>query len=429
MRRLLIAAALALAASACSKNSSAPAPSSAAGDKAGMPAGHPAVPAKPAAPPIPKDLAEKLGPLQERMKAEPRSFAAAAAVGDLLFDNSRYVDAVDLYRQALERGAETLTLLDEVSVKAPAKLPQAKDAGCESGTAAAVPDNDSKARARRDKGDFGAAVVCARAAAAPILGTASRRAQALFLVGNVDQAVGEYEKVLKRDPDAAEALFFLGALQLNRRGAGPAGLQAAAGAWKHFLEVAPKDHPRRAEVEKTLPSVENALANAAKAGPPAADLPPGHPPMEGAAEGEAPKGPGMGMGAMGGMAGMGAAGHEGHEGIEPPVDLEKALGEAESALAKGDGATAAKAYMGAMNSAPDDPRVQAGLAASQFLKGTAMAQKVFEVAVARDPKAVDDLAGRLSQKGNAGLARTLRQQLLVAAPDYAAKTDLKSRAK
>ena len=47
------------------------------------------------------------------------------------------------------------------------------------------------------------------------------------------------------------------------------------------------------------------------------------------------------------------------------------------------------------------------------------ATKVFEVAAARDPKAVDELAGRLQQKGNPGLARTLRQQLMVAAPDYA----------
>ncbi len=420
MRRLLVAAVVALAvATACNKSSTPAPPSQAA--KPGMPAGHPAVPARPAAPPpLPKELADKLAPLQERMKAEPRSFAAAAAVGDLLFDSARYLDAVDTYRQALERAAETLALLEEVSVKAPARLPAAKDAGCEASGAAAVQENDAKARASRDKGDLGAAVVCVRQAAAPVLAAASRRAQALFLLGNVDQALAEYGKILRRDPDHAESLFFVGALQLNRRGAGQAGMQAAASAWKRFLEVAPKDHPRRAEVDKTLPAVESALANAAKAGPPSAgELPAGHPPMGGAPAGKAPES----MGMMGG--GMGT----GHDGIAPPADLEKALDEAESMLAKGDGAAAAKAYMGAMNSAPDNPRVQAGLAASQFLKGTAMAQKVFEVAVARDPKAVDDLAGRLAQKGNPGLARTLRQQLAVTAPDYAAKTDLKSRAK
>lgn len=418
MRRLLFACLLALAAAACNKTSG-PAAAPAPGAKPAMPLlpGHPAAPAKPAPPPLPKELADKLALLQEKMKAEPRSFAAAVAVGDLYLDGSRLVDAVDAYRQALERGAETLSLLDALSAQArpasgPAAAEEARERGCAVAGPADVEAADAKARQLRDRADGDGALACARAAARPILDTAARRAQALFLVGNVDQAVAEYEKVLRRDPGHAESLFFLGALQLNRRGAGQSGLQAAAQAWKRFLEVAPKDHPRRAEVEKTLPSVETALANVAKAQPGAGALPSGHPPMDGA--GEMPKG----MGAMGG-----------HAGAEAPADLDKALDEAETALAKGDAAAAVKVYLGAMNAAPDDARVQAGLAATQFLKGSAMAQKIFDVAVARDPKAVDDLAGRLAQKGNPGLARTLRQQLVEAAPDYAARTDLKARAK
>lgn len=420
MRRLLFACLLALVAAACNKTSGPPA-TPAPGAKPARPLGPPAAPARPAPPPLPKELADKLAPLQEKMKAEPRSFAAAVAVGDLYYDGSRLVDAVDAYRQALERGSETLSLLDELSARArppaagpanPAVADEESKRGCKVAGSADVEAADAKARQLRDEADADGALACARAAARPILDTAARRAQALFLVGNVDQAVAEYEKVLKRDPGHAESLFFLGALQLNRRSAGRSGLQAAAEAWRRFLVVAPKDHPRRAEVEKTLPSVETALANADKAQPGAAAPASGPPPKDGA--GERPEG----MGAMGG-----------HAGAEAPADLDKALDEAETALAKGDAAAAVKAYLGAMNAAPDDARVQAGLAATQFLKGTAMAQKIFDVAVARDPKAVDDLAGRLTQKGNPGLARTLRQQLVEAAPDYAARTDLKARAK
>ena len=122
---------------------------------------------------------------------------------------------------------------------------------------------------------------------------------------------------------------------------------------------------------------------------------------------------------------------EGGHPVAPdaPADVEQALEQAESALAQGDGAAAARLYMSAMNSRPDDGRVQAGLAASQFLKGSAMAERVFNVAATHDPKAVDDLATRLQKRGNPGLARTLLQQLAAAAPDYAEKAKVKERAK
>jgi len=141
------------------------------------------------------------------------------------------------------------------------------------------------------------------------------------------------------------------------------------------------------------------------------DLPPGHPSMGDGPNAMPSMPPSMPAGAMG--AAM--------PGAHASASLEQSMDAGEEALARGDGAAAVRAYMGAMSSGSDDPRLQAGLAASQFLKGSAIAQRVFEVAAARDPKAIDELAGRLQAKGNPGLARTLRQQLAVAAPDYASK--------
>ena len=395
MRNLPTALLLALGLAACTKpatpataaEKAAPAP--AAAPKA-MPPGHPAL----AAGSMPPELAQKAKPLQEKMNAEPRSFEAAAALGDLYYDNARYPEAVDTYRLAGERAKDVLDLFDELVAQRPAAKVACALASKEVGAL------DQKARELRDRKDAAGALSCARAAIAPVLAATSRRATALFLVGNVDTALAEYDKVLTRDPDAPDALFFTGALLVNRRGAGAPELARAAKTWKHYLEVAPKDHPRRPEVDKTLPQVEAALAKApAEPAQPPAGHPPagGMPPGMAMGEGHPSVGgmpPGMAMDegqpSVGGMPqGMG----EGHPGGEAPVDVDKALAQAEAALAQGDGAAAARLYMGAMNARPDDGRVQAGLAASQFLKGSAMAERVFNVAAARDPKAVDELAG------------------------------------
>jgi tetratricopeptide (TPR) repeat protein len=437
--RSLAAAGLILAAAACSKSTTPaapPPPAPPAAEPAGhaaaqMPGGHPSV----AATRLPDEAAAKLAALQERVAKEPRAFEPAVLVADLYYDNARYPDAVDAYRAALERSAETLALYDELVAKKPA--PATDLAGCEAG-AGRVEANDKAARALRDKGDAPHAFACARQAVAPLFTAMSRRASALFLVGNIDSALGEYEKLLQRDPDMADPLFFTGALLINRRGANAADFARAQKSWEHFLRVAPKDHPRRGEVEKTLPQIAKALENAsgALAGPVADqpdELPAGHP----AIGGDAKPGRMGAVGPVGAMGGMGAPGSgmampEGHpavEGAPAPADVDKALDQAEEALAKGDGAAAARLYMGAMSARPDDGRVQAGLAASQFLKGSAMAERVFNVAATHDPKAVDELAGRLKAKGNPGLSRTLLQQLATANPEYSEKAKVRDRAK
>jgi tetratricopeptide (TPR) repeat protein len=401
MRTFLILAVASLA--ACSK--SAPPPAATPPPQA-MPPGHPQV-AAPAAP-LPKELQEKAAALAALAKREPRAFAPQAALGALYYDANRYPEAVDAYREALDRAKETLALFDEVQ-KAWGKPPQAQ-AGCADASAGKVEANDQQARALRDKGDLAGALSCARQAIGPLLVAMSQRANALFLVGNVDSALAEYDKVLQRDPDLPDALFYTGALLVNRRGAGAGEFARAQKHWKRFLEVVPKNHPHRAEVETTLPQLEKAIANAAAQPqePAGGEMPPGHPAV---GAGDAP------------------SGHPAIEGAEKPADVDQALEKAEEALAKGDGPEAAKLYMGAMSARPDDGRVQAGLAASQFLKGSAMAERVFGVAASNDPKAVDELAERIKKKGNTGLARTLLQRLLVANPGYAEKAKVKERAK
>jgi tetratricopeptide (TPR) repeat protein len=361
--------------------------------------------------PLPPEVQAKLSAAQDRMAQQPRSFDAARAVADVLFDAGRLVEAVAAYQQAADRARDTLALLDELAAKKPDRPGDPSALSCAPASAERVEVNDLRARQLREAGDAAGAWTCARQAAAPVLEALVRRANALFLVGNVDPALAEFEKVLLRDPDLPEALFYTGGLLLNRRAATAADLARAQKAWTRFLEVAPKDHPRRAEVEKTLPELAEALAR------PAADPHAGHD-HGSAGTGDAPM-----------PAGHPAVPGSPHPGAAEVADADQAMEEAEGALAQGDGPTAARLYMGIMNVRPDDPRMQAGLAASQFLKGSAMAERVFSVAATNDPKAVDELAARLGKRGNPGLARTLLQRLAAANPDYARKADLKARMK
>ncbi len=401
MNRSLLALVLAPLLAGCPKASEPPP----------APARAPSPPAMPGPRPLAPEVEAKLQTAKERMAQQPRSFDAARAVADVLFEAGRLVEAVGAYQQAAERARDTLALLDELAAKKPERPGDPAALVCAPASAERVEVNDMRARQLREAGDVASAWTCARQAAAPVLEALVRRANALFLVGNVDPALAEFEKVLLRDPDHAEALFYTGGLLLNRRAATAADLARAQKVWTRFLEVAPKDHPRRAEVEKTLPELAEALARPAadlhaghdhgSAGPGEGAMPSGHPPIAGVA----------------------------HPGAADVADADQAMEEAEGALAQGDGPAAARLYMGIMNVRPDDPRMQAGLAASQFLKGSAMAERVFSVAATNDPKAVDELAARLARRGNPGLARTLLQRLAAANPEYAQQAGLKARMK
>jgi tetratricopeptide (TPR) repeat protein len=279
-----------------------------------------------------------------------------------------------------------------------------------------------RAREHKAKGKRAAAKVCAREALRPLTALLARRASAYFLLGNPEQAVEEHERALERDPSALESLFFVGAIHFDAHGDDVPRLERAAEAWRRFAELTEPSHPRHDVVVRMLPEVERAIqAGGVSKVKPATEPAPS--PSHSAADV-----------AGGGAASLPPVSKEMMKAIEstprgPELDaaLAKYVEQGEEALARGDGEAAAQMYRSVMPYQPKNARAQAGMAAAQLLKGAGMAERVLAVAVESDPRAVDLLADRLKQKGNAALARTIWQKLSALAPDYSAKVGLEAK--
>src|SRR5471032_3058472 len=53
----------------------------------------------------PKQLLAVVDQMAAQLKDKPKTFEVLAAIGNLYYENARYLDAVDTYRQALARSA------------------------------------------------------------------------------------------------------------------------------------------------------------------------------------------------------------------------------------------------------------------------------------------------------------------------------------
>lgn len=71
--------------------------------------------------------------------------------------------------------------------------------------------------------------------------------RAYYYAGDPDSAIAEFEKVLKVDPNNANALYNLGLIKWQHK----FDADAAVAAWQQLLKKNP-NHPRRAEVEKLI---------------------------------------------------------------------------------------------------------------------------------------------------------------------------------
>ena len=71
--------------------------------------------------------------------------------------------------------------------------------------------------------------------------------RAYYYSGDPDDALAEFEKVLKSDPDNANALFNVGMVKWQ----GKFDVEGALAAWQQILKKFP-NHPRRAEVEQLV---------------------------------------------------------------------------------------------------------------------------------------------------------------------------------
>lgn len=388
-----------------------------------LPPGHPGAPQEPTA----KELLAKVEAMKEQLKDKPKTIEITVALGSLYYDNGRYLDAIDYYRQAAAQGAGLVKSYREIQAADPGvKAAELKAAGCDRDT---LRDSDpmmARAQELQKQGKKAEALACATEAVRPVVMAHQRRGNAFYLVGNPAEAVKEHERALELDPDNAESLFFRGAIIFDSQGDDVAQLELAQQSWKHFLAVAP-DSPRAKAVKTMMPQLEKAIALGGvsklpkPAGPEVADDGPmgGPPPM---ASGPAPLDPGA------------AQAIESTE-ITPELvqGFAKILDQATGQLAKGDvdGARTnivrvfpfvmADLQKGPQGKIPPEVRARAQALMGVYMstKGAPMAQSLLGMACGADPKAVDALGDALEAQGDAEHAKLLWTALTQQAPDYA----------
>ena len=223
-----------------------------------LPPGHPPLAPQPDA----KELLKQVDAMKEQLKDRPKSTEIALALGNLYYENSRYLEAIDSYRQAEETAAplekKYADLRAKVGPKAkPAKAPAACALGQDRGSEAVAAEGDKLVAAKPAE-----ALACYQEALAPARLAHARRGNAFYLVGNADGARAEHETVLASDPDYVESLFFLGAMTLEEAQGDKAKLAEGKRYWQRLLEVAP-DSPRAALVKENLPKADTIFAKRA----------------------------------------------------------------------------------------------------------------------------------------------------------------------
>ena len=396
--RLLAFAALLLA--ACS---SPPAPAAA---DAGVPLSLDNVDAK-----DPKALLAAVDQMAGHLKDKPKTFEVLAALGNLYYENSRYLDAVDTYRQALEKAAAAdaeAAALRGRGVKAAAALPlECRRSGPSYGLEqiAAVARKTAAA-------DAPTALRCYEEALGMAVASRARRGNALYLIGNPDAALAEHERVLLREPDHPESLFFVGAILLEKSRTDPTQREPGKQRWSRLLEVAP-DHPRAALVRENLPKVDQLFAPPqADAGPP--PLPANHPPVATPQSGPTAE-------QVQNVA-------EAVKNTERTPALEKSLDETlargEALLDEGKFQDARSALIQVMAMRPDSPQVAAALGGTmRGLGNLPMAERVLGRALqldARSPRANYELGMLLAGRGDKQAAAQ-HLQISLTDPAFASK--------
>ncbi len=243
-----------------------------------LPPGHPAVSGADESPDT-EQLLKQLDAMKETLKDRPKTAEIEYALGNLCYENGRYPDAIDYYRQLLERADGPMKRWLSARAR-PHRKVSVDEAGC---SAAGKPSFDQLVAIADQKaaaGDDSAAVACYEAALGPVVVAKARRANAFFLIGNPDKAVAEHQAVLAIDPDFPESLFFLGAILYESGDGHPEKLREARDVWTRFLAAGP-DADQAKLVRANLGKIAAALQNGgrlpteagAEEGPPPASGP------------------------------------------------------------------------------------------------------------------------------------------------------------
>src|SRR5437773_1908152 len=198
--------------------------------------------------------------LKDQIKDKPKTFEVLSALGNLYYDNGRYLEAVDALRQAEELAAP-------VEAEADALRKQG-----------VKPAPDMPSECRRSGAEYGLAQIagyaktldpprhlrCLDGALQMANEARSRRGNSFYLIGNSDSALAEHRKVLERSPDFPESLFFVGAILLEQSQGDKKKLEEGKKYWARLLQVSP-DSPRAPIVRETLPRADEVFKPSARA--------------------------------------------------------------------------------------------------------------------------------------------------------------------
>lgn len=400
--------------------------------KPSQPAATPAA-ARPADPGSSKALLAEVDRLKDQIKDKPKTFEVLSALGNLYYENGRYLEAVDAFREAEELAAPAQADADALrkkGVKPAATLPaDCRRSGPEFGLS-------KIAEAARKLGPP-QQLRCLDNALEMALQDTARRGNSFYLIGNPDSALSEHRKVLARSPDYPESLFFVGAILLEQSNGDKKQLAEGKKHWQRLLKVAP-DSPRAPIVRETLPKADEVFKPRPEgqvAGGPAAqgDLPPGHPPVtQNLPPGHPPIGGGQAAPIGGGQPGA-PMNHSGAQAPGEPTaeemrnleeavantqrtpELEKGLdellAESEKALDQGRYQEARDAAVRVMPMRPNDPRTSAAMGGAMRGLGRAeMAQRTLTHALQldpRQPRALYEMGKLKAQQGDkAGAAQS-----------------------
>src|SRR5690242_15114583 len=402
MKRLSIAVA-ALALAACKPSRPAPAPPSAAVD-AGLDVNDP------------KALMAEVDRLHDQLKDKPKTFEVLSALGTLYYQNARYLEAVDTFRQAEEIAAPAEAEADALrkkGVKPAAQLPPECRRGPDHGLvqiADAARKLDPPKRLR-----------CLETALEMALADRARRGDSFYLIGNPDAALAEHRKVLQRSPDYPESLFFVGAILLEQSNGDKTMLAEGKKSWSRLLEVAP-DSPRAPLVRDTLPKADELFkakpagaAGQAQAAPQPGQVPEGHPPVQDSPQSIEPSAEEM------------KNVQEAAEHTERTPELEKGLdqllSEGERDLDEGKYQDARDAVVRVMPMRPDDARTAAAMGgAMRGLGRMEMAQRTLARALQLNPtqpRALYEMAKLQAQQGDKAAAAQTFARLKGVDPKFA----------
>ena len=377
--------------------------------------------------------------LKDQVKNKPKSFEVLSALGNLYYENGRYLEAVDTLREAEELAQPALAQADALrkkGVKPAADLPpECRRSGPEYGLA-----RIAEAAAKLDPPHQRR---CLDSALEMAIQAMARRGNAFYLIGNPESALAEHRRVLERSPDHPESLFFVGAILLEQSGGEKKAMAEGKKYWERLLKVAP-DSPRAPIVRETLPKADEVFKPRGQGQMPAGhpqvaqdqlppghpqvgqdQLPPGHPPIAG-------NQPGAPMSHGGSAPGEPSAEEmrnlqQAVANTERTPELEKGLDEllaqGERDLDQGRYQEARDSIVRVMPMRPDDARTAAAMGgAMRGLGRTEMARRTLSHALQldpRQPRALYEMGRLQAETGDRAAAQRSFDALKQADPAFA----------